>query len=92
MINFPNGFTCWVETHHEVVSYIARQLNLNDYMTEGTKVRQVYENRGTGGLYELAEDWTHLFEQLNKGRVWDGEFFEEVELFLDKKNNLCQTT
>jgi hypothetical protein len=84
---FPNGFTSWIETHHEVVAYITRQLELNDYMTEGTKVRKAYESQGTGGLYELAEDWTSAFESENKDKDWDGDFFDEIEVFLDQKNN-----
>lgn len=87
---FPNGFTSWVETHHEVVSYITRQLNLGDYMTEGTKVRMAYDGKGVGGLYELAEYWTNEFEAENKDREWNGDFFEEIEVFLDQKNNLWQ--
>lgn len=92
MKNFPNGFTSWIETHHEVVAYITRQLELNDYMTSGTIVRNSYESNGTGGLYELAEDWTNEFETVNKDRDWDGDFFDEIEIFLNKKNYLCQTT
>ena len=91
MVNFPNGFTSWMETHHEVVAYITRQLELNDYMTEGTKVRQAHESQGTGGLYELSQDWTNEFETENKDREWDGDFFDEVEVFLNQKNYLCQS-
>lgn len=80
-----------METHHEVVAYITRQLELNDYMTEGTKVRQAHESQGTGGLYELSQDWTNEFETENKDREWDGDFFDEVEVFLNQKNYLCQS-
>lgn len=80
-----------METHHEVVAYITRQLELNDYMTEGTKVRQAHESQGTGGLYGLSQDWTNEFETENKDREWDGDFFDEVEVFLNQKNYLCQS-
>jgi hypothetical protein len=44
------------------------------------------ESYGTGGLYELAESLTDDFEKLNAGRLWDGEFFEEIWDFLESKN------
>jgi hypothetical protein len=33
----------------------------------------------------LANDLTDEFELLNKDREWDGEFFDEIERFLDEK-------
>ena len=44
-----------------------------------------HSEQGHGGLYELAEELTDEFELLNKGRVWDGEFFDEIEEFLSEK-------
>jgi hypothetical protein len=87
MKTFPNGFTSWIETHHEVVSYITRQLD-NNYLSMDTKVAKEYESGGTGRVYELAADWTDLFESENNGRDWDGEFFDELEEFLNKQNAL----
>jgi hypothetical protein len=78
---FPNGFTSWQETHFEIVAYITNN-------REG-EVGEIYQNvsdYGTGGLYELAEKWTDEFEKLNEGRAWDGEFFDEIEQFCNKKN------
>lgn len=82
MKEFPNGFESWQETHYEVVSFIA------DELTRPQVRGIVYETlreKGHGGLYELAEDLTDEYEQLNKGREWDGEFFEELESFLNQK-------
>jgi len=42
---------------------------------------------GRGALYELAEDWTNQFEERNKNRDWDGEFFDEIEQFITEKIN-----
>lgn len=77
---FPNGFASWQETHFEIVKAIA--LNGEDYHN---KVNDIEAIRGTGGLYEFAEELTNKFELLNKGRVWDGEFFEEIEEFISNE-------
>ena len=39
---FPNGFDSWMETHHEIVSSIALQSEI-----EGTITYQRMENQGT---------------------------------------------
>ena len=81
--NFPSGFTSWIETHHEVVSFMALELQKD---VIGLKVlRERYEAQGTGGMYELAEELTDKFEKMNKGRLWNGEFFDEIEDFLIKE-------
>jgi hypothetical protein len=82
MNKFPNGFTSWVETHHEVVEYLTNTLRLG-YTCPIALARQ--QEQGTGGLYELGEELTDKFEALNKGREWDGEFFDELEDFLEQK-------
>ena len=81
---FPNGFESWHETHFEVVSFIALQYE-RDSVT--SKVAEINDRLGSGGLYELAESLTNEFELLSKGREWDGEFFEEIESFLMQKIN-----
>ncbi len=80
---FPNGITSWIETHHEVVAEITG-IALTD-ASEG-EVFTTRESYGTGGLYELAESLTDEFETLNAGREWDGEFFDEIDSFLNSKN------
>lgn len=80
---FPNGFTSWVETHHEIVTYITRKLQ----ESAGGEILNVMNTRGTGGIYELAEDWTDEFEEVNEGVNWDGEFFDEIDYFCYTKNN-----
>lgn len=81
---FPNGFTSWYETHHEVVSFLTLEYE-RDSVT--SKVAEFLERNGTGGMYELAEELTNKFESLHEGREWDGEFFEELEYFLTKELN-----
>jgi hypothetical protein len=72
----------WIETHHEIVSAIAISLYLDEPDTIFINRR---EEQGTGGLYELAEELTDEFELLNKDREWDGEFFDEIEEFIQSK-------
>jgi hypothetical protein len=83
MKKFPNGFESWQETHFEVVSYIY-DLRYNSPI-ESNIINDIQLKQGTGGFYELAEDLTDEFEKLNEGREWDGEFFDEIEEFLEKK-------
>ena len=82
--DFPNGFESWHETHFEVVSFIALQYERESVTS---KVAEINDKQGSGGLYELAESLTNEFELLSKGREWDGEFFEEIESFLMQKIN-----
>lgn len=81
---FPNGFESWCETYYEIVNFLTLEYE-RDSVT--SKVAKFYEQNGTGGMYELARELTDEFETLNKGREWDGEFFEEIEHFLIKKLN-----
>lgn len=80
---FPNGFTSWHETHFEVVSTIWELAMRDD--DDNNVVAFTYTMGGKGALYELAEDWTNQFEERNKNRVWDGEFFDGIEQFIKEK-------
>ena len=88
---FPNGFTNWIETHHEIVTYIQRKLsemqrNRSEYKRYDSTIEIVYDKYGRGGLYELAEAWTDEFEEKNRDTEWDGEFFDEIDYFCYDKN------
>lgn len=78
-LEFPNGFESCAETHHEVVAYM--QDLLGEDRAGETPLHKLYENEGTGGLYLIGIAAANMFEEKNRGREWDGEFFEEVELF-----------
>lgn len=73
-----NGNASYLETFYEVVSYMT-------YYPESEGVKEVQERYGTGGLYELAEELADQFEEDNKDREWDGEFFDEIEDFLNNE-------
>ncbi len=80
---FPNGFTSWIETHHEVVIFITEHLrkeNPDDVINRRSSIQ------GLGGMYELAEEWTDQFETFYKGHEWDGDFLDTIEEFLITKN------
>jgi hypothetical protein len=81
-MEFVNGFESWQETHFEVVQVICEEISRDE--PRGV-VKERHEAQGRGGLYELANELTNEFEELNNGREWDGEFFDEIEKFLIEK-------
>lgn len=83
MKNFPNGFESWHETHYEIVSIIERLRN--EYDSISNVIKRVEETEGTGGFYELAESLTNEFESIHKETQWDGNFFNEIESFMEQK-------
>lgn len=76
-----NGIDSWIETHYEVVKFLTETA---DY--SGTLSNKTREKQGTGGLYELSTKLTDEFEELNNGRLWDGEFFDEIDDYLTSVN------
>ena len=82
---FPNGFTSWAETHHEMVEFMTTTLLDKD---GDNVVHDHYNSTGIGGIYELAIAWTNEFEEANKGTEWGIEiqFYDTIESFLDNKS------
>lgn len=76
---FPNGFTSWMDTHFEVVSYLTTICE-----KEGSIAYTTQAMSGTGALYDLAETITAGFEEAHKGREWDGDYLEELENYLEE--------
>lgn len=77
---FSRGFESWHETHFEVVDAIFTQLN-NPY----SRASHVQDTMGRGGLYELAQELTDKFEQQFADAQWDGNFFDELDSFLENE-------
>lgn len=73
----------YLETHFEIVSYILRELEKDD---STNFVHTVFSKRGTGGMYELAKYLTDQFEEKHKDTNWDGDYFDELELFLQEQS------
>lgn len=69
-----------LETHYEVVAAIER-IRQQDEDTWPDFFKFV---DGTGGFWELAKDITLAFEKKNADRQWDGEFFDEIEAFINE--------
>lgn len=84
--NFPNGFASWQETHYEVVEKLTLVSQVDEDLMPPL-ISFIYTMGGRGALYELAEELTDEFEKLNEGREWDGEFFGEIESFIDNALN-----
>ena len=81
-MEFFNGFESWHETHYEVVQAITMEQAKDE--PQGL-VKERHDAQGHGGLYELAVELTNEFEKLNEGREWDGEFFDEIDKFMNNK-------
>jgi hypothetical protein len=72
----------YLETHFEVCARIGAELEHDLF---NTVVANTYAERGRGGLYELAKELTDEFQEKFKDHQWDGDFFDELEDFLDEK-------
>ena len=77
---FPNGFDEWQETHYEIVQHFTLTLE-----KESSAAYRARDTAGHGELYLLAEDWTDEFENLHKGKEWDGDYFDFIEDFIVEK-------
>lgn len=81
MKKFTNDFASWQETHFEVVSYLTHTVDTPESMSN-----KAQEYGGRGCLYQLAEGLTNKFEGMNKDREWDGEFYDEIDAFLEEQD------
>ena len=77
---FINGFRSWMETYFEVAAYITGELLLGDDCCQ--VVKDTMWGQGFPSMYDLAEKLTDEFEEINKGREWDGEFVDEINSFM----------
>lgn len=82
---FPNGITSYLETFYEVVNKFNLSWDSDLFCYNSDKLTFLYDNDGIGALYTYAEELTDEFELLNKDRKWNGEFFEEINEFLNNK-------
>lgn len=81
---FPNGYNKWMETHHEVVALIHQELSKPEEEWSA-QFSLISDMEGRFGFYDLARDWTKEFELKNLGREWEGEFYDEIDAFVEKK-------
>ncbi|MEC3881790.1 hypothetical protein [Parapedobacter sp. 10938] len=80
-LHHPNGFDSWHKTHFEIFYYLTSTVNVR-----GSMANQVMATSGRKGLYELSERLTNEFEAMYTGRVWEGDFFDEIGIFLEERN------
>lgn len=88
MKKFPNGFDSWVEIYTEMILYASAQVqnkpvgyDLINFLEQDSRVWSAHEGDGFVAVVELAKEWADEFEELNKDREWDGEFWEEAPIF-----------
>jgi hypothetical protein len=48
-------------------------------------LEKIESTQGRGGMWEFAEKLTDEFMELYKDFVWDGEFFDKIDEFLNSK-------
>lgn len=48
---------------------------------------KIYATSNTGqmGVIEIFREWAHEFEKIHEKREWDGEWYDEIDKFLDAK-------
>lgn len=88
---FPNGFRSWMETHHEfvsLISYVLDKWNANNEENKVSQTLKLYSEGGCTEMYDYAEKLTDDFEAENKGRQWDGDFFDDVERYFQAKDKI----
>jgi hypothetical protein len=75
---------CYLETHFEIVQAITIEW-LNDEPVG--KVKVIHDERGSGGLYELAKELTDKFEKLHENTEWGFElgYLETLEEFIENE-------
>ncbi len=80
--SMPKGFREWVETHHEVVCTI-HALITNDTMS--TRLLDIIDSEGMGGLYDLGIELTTDFCNTYKDREWNGDWIDTIIEFTNLK-------
>jgi len=74
---FPNGFSDWTNTHYEISNRIE---SIGD-----DESSEILNSLSMGERWELANLMTDEFEKQNVGREWDGEWFDEIDEFVNSK-------
>jgi len=82
----PEDLDSYLETYFEIVQEIVLTIE-KEKEGEGNAITRQHDEKGRGGLYELAKEWTDEFEAKYKGIEWgvEIEFHEKLEEFLDLK-------
>jgi len=68
-IKYPNGLRDYLET------LVMISAELGDRDLSALPINYI----------DLAIEWAEEFEQIHNGRVWDGDWFDAILDFIDKK-------
>lgn len=77
----------WLETFFEISSSLDFLLS-SPIDDRNTAIDRANDSGGRGEILDLMIEWTNEFEEINKDREWDGEFYEEVDEFMNNKNKI----
>jgi hypothetical protein len=79
---FPNGFTSWMETHQDICFRIGAASIMTD-IEETPLFQAVIAKSGSGGVYELIEALTDIFESTYVDiEDWGDTYHDQVDNFL----------
>lgn len=78
---FPSGFASWIETYHEITSFLDRNL-----YNEDSTISKIFSKEGKRAIYNMAEDLTDKFEIEHQGYNWDMNDFQDCfDDFINKQ-------
>jgi hypothetical protein len=79
---FPNGFTSWMETHQDICTRIGSASIIFD-IEETPLFQSVIAKSGSGGVYELIEALTDIFESTYVDiEDWGDTYHDQIDNFL----------
>lgn len=79
---FPNGFTSWMETHQDICFRIGAASTMYD-IEETPLFQAVIAKNGSGGVYELIEALTDIFESTYVDiEDWGDTYHDQIYNFL----------
>ena len=70
--------TSYLETYYEIVAGFYSNPN-------SPVLKEIEEGVGRGGLWDFAKELTDEFETIHKDREWDGDYFDELDNFIETK-------
>lgn len=79
-INHMESFDEYLETYYEIVAGIYNN-------PDNTILQNIEETQGRGGMWELTKKLTDEFQEKYKEHIWDGDFFDAIDKFLQEKLN-----
>ena len=79
----------YLEAHFDVVQFITDCLDI-DFDNFTNVISKRHFEQGSGGMYELAKEWTDEFTEKYKDVAWgeELEYYDTIEEFLTNKNKL----